>query len=244
MLSNQPARPREFASTLWSVVFKAGSEQDSDSAAAMEQLARLYWYPLYAFARHTVKDGDKAMDLTQSFFALLLEKRLVARANPARGRFRSFLLTSFKNFIGQERIKTNAAKRGGGEPILSFDAQEAEIRFAREPADHQSPDKLFERRWALTLIETVLRRLGDEMHAGGRGAQFERLQSFIGGEKPAENYASAARDLGSSEGALRTTVHRMKQRYRELVREEVAQTVSTEAEFEEELRHLFRVLAS
>jgi RNA polymerase sigma-70 factor (ECF subfamily) len=247
-MSAEESFPREllatdFVTTLWSVVLLAGNEESAGAAAALDKLARTYWYPLYVFARRSGHDTDGARDLTQSFFLHLLETRLVAKADPSLGRFRTYLLTSFKNFIRQEWQRARAQKRGGGMEHLSIDAQEAETRYGMEPIDLQSADKLFEHRWAVQLVERVLQKLEEEMREAGKGALFERLQGFLVGDRDQGGYAEAARVLGQTEGALRVAVHRLRQRYRELFHEEVAQTVSSPQGFEEEMQHLLQVLS-
>jgi RNA polymerase sigma-70 factor (ECF subfamily) len=222
----------------------AGQGDHEQSAKALEKLARLYWYPLYTFARRQSNDAETAKDLTQGFFAHLLEKRLIARADPAAGRFRSFLLASFKNYIGQERLKATAQKRGGGVPLVALDDETAEDRYRLEPVDARSPEVLFERRWAVTLIETVLTRLEAECQQGGKVGHFAEMKPFLLGDRGTISHAELGARLGLSEGAARVAVHRLRQRYRELFREEVAQTVTNPAELEEELRHIFAILAS
>jgi RNA polymerase sigma-70 factor (ECF subfamily) len=203
-----------------------------------------YWYPLYAFARRAGLAPPDAQDATQGFFERLLEKSILAKAAPQSGRFRSFLLTSFRNHIGQERLKAAARKRGGGAQVVSLDETVAEERYRREPADLLDPDRLFERRWVVTLIETVLQRLETDYATAGRLAQFAAMKPHLTGDPGPTIYAELAAQLGSSEGAARVAVHRLRQRYAELFRTEVAQTVASPAELEEELRHICRVLAS
>jgi len=233
-----------FATTLWTVVRAAAGTDESKAAAALEQLCRRYWYPLYAFARRRGHDAEAAQDLTQGFFGHLLEKNLFSRANRGAGKFRSYLLTSFKNFIGQERLRAQAQKRGGGQELLSIDAEDAEGRYRLEPLEKEDPESLFDRRWAISLFERVLERLEQELRESGKGAQFERLQDFLTGDGAKVAYADLAGELGVSEGALRVTVHRLRNRYRELIREELAQTVSTAEELQDELSYLIKVLSS
>lgn len=229
---------REFRTTHWSVVLQAGRDSSIQSAQALEQLCRTYWYPLYAFARRTGLTPHDAQDATQSFFEHLLEKSMLAKADPQRGRFRSFLLTSFKNQLGLAHRKATAQRRGGGAQIISLDETAAEDCYVREPADAQDPGQLFERRWVLTLIELVLQRLESEYVASGKAAQFAAMKPYLTGDQGRATFAQLATQLGSTEGAARVAVHRLRQRYHELFRTEVAQTVTSAAELEEELRHI------
>lgn len=231
-----------FRTTLWGVVRIAGGASGDAADAAVEQLCRIYWYPIYAYARRGGHPPAEAEDLTQEFFGHLLRKNFFGRANAEAGRFRSFLLTSFKNFAAQARIREQARKRGGDAVLISFDAQDAEARYRLEPPDIRSADRLFDRRWAVTLIERVMQQLEAEMQLMGKGAQFERLQHFLPGDR-AHSYAEASRDLGLSEAALRVAVHRLRQRCRELFRAELAQTVAAGEDFEAELRYVLQVLA-
>ena len=231
-----------FCTTLGSVVRTAGRSSGRAAEAAIEQLCQAYWYPLYAFSRRMGSTPPEAQDLTQEFFQHLLQSNLFGRAEPAAGRFRSLLLTSFKNFTGQARIKARAQKRGGGLEFVSIEMQEAEGRYQLEPTDGRSPDRIYDRRWAVTLIERVLQRLESEATMTGRRHQFNTLQRFLVGDKEG-GYAEISRDLNLSEGALRVAVHRLRLRFRELFREELAQTVASSADFDEELRHIFTVLA-
>jgi RNA polymerase sigma-70 factor (ECF subfamily) len=233
-----------FATTHWSVVLAAGHAETPTARAALESLCQLYWYPLYAYARRRGFSVEDAQDLTQAFFARLLEKQSLEKASPARGRFRAFLITSLKNFLANEWDKAHAARRGSGQRLLSRDARIAEERYLAEPADEQSPDKLFERRWAVTLLESVLRRLREDYARGGRGELFERLKDFLWGEKNLSSYSKFGTECGMSEGAVKVAVHRLRRRYRDLLREEVAHTVTGPEEIEEELRHLRAVLKS
>lgn len=220
----------------------AGEANEQQASAALEKLCRLYWYPLYAFARRSGKDPETAKDLTQGFFAHLLEINLIGRVDRSAGRFRSYLLTAFRNYIGQEHRKSQAQRRGGGRELVSIDAEDAEGRYHLEPITQTDPEKLFEHRWAVSLVERVLQRIEQELNEAGKGNQFQRLQGFLIGDKGQPTYAEIAADLGLREGALRVIVHRMRERYREMIREEVAQTVSDSSEFEDEMRHFIRIL--
>jgi len=232
-----------FATTHWSVVLSAGDRRSPESSRALETLCQTYWYPLYAYVRRTGRRPEDAQDLTQAFFERLLEKDWLSAADQKRGRFRSFLLSSLKHFLANEWDRMSAQKRGGHLRILSLDAQSAETRFHREPADTASPDKAFDRRWALTLLDTVLSRLQTEYASEGKSKLFETLKGTLGGDRASAPYARIARELESSEGAVKVAVHRLRQRYRRLLRSEIAQTVEKEADVEDELRHLFAALS-
>jgi RNA polymerase sigma-70 factor (ECF subfamily) len=228
-----------FATTRWSLVLAAGAGGSSEGVRkALTTLCETYWYPLYAFLRSRGSSVEDAQDLTQAFFARLLEKHDLRQADPARGRFRSFLLTSLKNFAANEHDREIAKKRGGGVPIVSLEFESAEDRFQMEPPTHDTPERIFDRRWALTLLDRVLSRLKAEMADGGRQAQFERLKTYLTGDQPQLSYAQTAGELGMSEGAVKVAVHRLRRQFRDLLRDEIAQTVSSPEEIEDELRHL------
>jgi RNA polymerase sigma-70 factor (ECF subfamily) len=238
----EPVGPRQFATTHWSVVLAARA---SDAVEAREALARLceaYWYPLYAYIRRAGYCADMAQDLTQEFFARLLERDFLAAVDQDRGRFRSFLLAACRHFLANERDRERAQKRGGGRPVLSFHSRDAETRYSREPVDDLTPDRLFERRWALTLLDRVLGRLREEYCARGKGEQFDWLRTYLVGDRNALAYAEVARKLGTTPGAIKVLVHRLRQRYRELLHEEIAPTVETPEQVDEEIRQLFTAL--
>ncbi len=214
-----------FTTTRWSVVLSAGAARTPASADALETLCRAYWYPLYAYARRWGRSPDDAQDVVQGFFARLLENGALGAADPGRGRFRSFLLTSFRNFITNESARASARKRGGGVSVLSIDAARPEERYALEPVTDETPDRLFLRSWALALLRTVLGRLRAAYADQGKEALFERLEPFIVGAGDG-SYGDAAEATGLTAGALRVTVHRLRRRYRDTLREEVAQTLS------------------
>jgi RNA polymerase sigma-70 factor (ECF subfamily) len=231
---------RQFATTRWSLVLAAGA--DVSSAGAHEALATLcetYWFPLYAFLRSRGYDAEHAQDLTQAFFARLLEKHSISQADPARGRFRSFLLASLKHFAANEHDRATAKKRGGATPILSLEVEGAEGRFQMEPPTDETPERVFDRRWALTLLDRVMSRLETEANHGGRPAQFESLKGYLTGEQPQLSHAATAARLGISEGAVKVAVHRLRRQFRDLVRDEIAQTVTSPEEIEDEIRHLW-----
>jgi len=233
-----------FDTTHWSVVLAAGHPSSPDSSRALATLCQSYWYPLYVYVRRKVRNTDEAQDLTQEFFATLLEKEYLAVARPQRGRFRSFLLTAFKNFLANEWDKRKAQKRGGSHSPIPLDFTVGEDRYLREPADELTPERIYERQWALTLLDRVLGRLRDEFVQAGKEEHFDRLKLFLTGQKAAVSYTDVARDLGTSEGAAKVAVHRMRRRYRELLRAEIAETVSGPGEVEDEIRSLFNTLGS
>jgi RNA polymerase sigma factor (sigma-70 family) len=232
-----------FATTHWSVVLAAGHGSNPAAQAALESLCQSYWYPLYAYVRRSGREPEEAKDLTQDFFAHFLGRNRVSLADPARGRFRTFLLTAMQHFLANEWKKENRLKRGGDQGFLSLDAGAGEERFATEPPDAATPETIYERRWAAALLERVLRLLGEECAATGRAAQFEELKASLWGENRGATQAEIAARLGMSEGAFKTAAHRMRARYRELLRAEIAHTVASPAEIDEELRHLIAVMS-
>jgi len=243
LLTPAPAPPaRQFNTTHWSVVLCAGQDQSSQGTAALENLCRTYWPPLYGFIRRQGYSPEDAQDLTQSFFVLLIERNDFRAVDPRKGKFRTFLLSSLTHFLANERDWSRAAKRGGGRQIVSLDALESEHRFLAEPVVNASPDKLFDLRWATTVLEEALRALAAEMQAAGRSRQFELLKAYLTGEPGEGDYATIASQLGMTSQAVAVAVHRLRQRYREQVREVVAQTVATPFDLEEEMRHLYEAL--
>ena len=229
---------RSFSATRWSVVLAAAGES-SDALAA---LCRAYWYPLYAFLRRQGLSTHDAEDVTQGFFAHLLGKDALAHVDRAKGRFRTFLLASLKHFLADERDRAHAQKRGGGEAAISLDACEAEERYALEPRDELSPDRLFDRRWALAVIGQALARLGAEYAASGKGALFDALKAQLTAPGGGPSYAEIGAAFGMNEGAVKVAVHRLRQRYGAALRAEIAETVGTAEEVEAELRHLLDAL--
>ena len=237
------SRPEVFATTRWSVVVTAANaEAITHAQKALAELCQVYWYPLYAYVRRRGHAPADAEDLTQAFFVRLLGQQMLAAAQRERGKFRSFLLASLNHFLADEWDKAGAQKRGARR-IVSLDAQTAESRYFAEPHDALAPDKLFERQWALRLLEEVLRLLQAEYAAAGQAALFEHLRFGLTGDKSALPYAELATQLGMTEGAVKVAVHRLRQRYRARLREEIAHTVAGPDEVEEELRFLFRALA-
>jgi RNA polymerase sigma-70 factor (ECF subfamily) len=233
-----------FATTHWSVVLAAACDRDTLAQEALARLCKTYWYPLYAFVRCQGCSPQDAEDLTQEFFARLLAKHYLRDVDRSKGRFRSFLLAALKHFLANEWARARRLKRGGGQTLVPLDALSAESRYGREPADTLTPEASYERRWALTLLNQVLARLAGEQEAAGKQAQFARLQGCLTGEKGLPPYVELAAGLGVTEGAVKVAVHRLRQRYRELLREEIALTVASPAEIEDEIRRLFRALAS
>jgi RNA polymerase sigma-70 factor (ECF subfamily) len=231
-----------FHTTHWSVVLAAHADDPARARDALEQLCTVYWYPLYAFLRRRGHQPADAEDLVQGFIEHLLERQFFQAANPDKGRFRSYLLTSLNHFLADEADRTGRLKRGAGRLLISLDAVVAERRYALEPADPCDPEQLFERRWALTLLDTVLQRLEAEAAESGRANLFRQIKGVLLGDRSAVPYAELGPQLGLSEAALTMTVHRLRRRYRELVREEIAHTVSSPVEIDEEMRHLFQVL--
>jgi len=236
-------KPGAFPATHWSVILAARAGEESQAMTALETLCRGYWYPLYAFIRRQGYDALDAQDLTQGFFARLLEKDYLADVDRRKGRFRSFLLAALKHFLADERDKASALKRGGGQVPISLDAQAAEDRFRLEPAHELTPERLFERRWALSLLGKVFDRLAQDYAEADKQELFAELQEFLAPGAEAVSYALPAQRLHMNEGAVRMAVHRLRQRYGQLFREEVAHTVADPDEIEEEMRHLLRVLS-
>lgn len=232
-----------FPPTLWSIVLAAGETSSPRSREALASLCQTYWYPIYAFLRRGGHPAPDAEDLAQGFFAHLCKNERLSNVGPGKGRFRSFLLASLKNFVVDQSQKSRAQKRGGGRALVSLDAVDAEDRFALEPPDVMDPEKLFERRWALTLLERTLARLQAELQSPDKRERFEVLRDYLLGDPPAETYAEIGRRLGLGEGGVKSAVSRMRQRYRELFREEIAGTVANEEEIEAEIRHVFAVLS-
>lgn len=231
------------ATTHWSVVLAAGDAQSPQATAALELLCRTYWYPLYAYLRRRGYGHEDAQDLTQGYLLQLLERQSFARLDRSKGRFRSFLLAGMNYFLADQHDRASAQKRGGGHPILSLDAQTADRRYRLEAVDERSPDKLFERAWALALLDCVLARLEQEFREAGKAELFEWLRVFLVADRGQETYADVAEGAGMTGEAVRKAVHRMRQRYYELFREAIAQTVADPAEVEEEMHHLCRVIA-
>jgi RNA polymerase sigma-70 factor (ECF subfamily) len=225
-------------------VLAADGSDTAQASAALEKLCRTYWHPLYAYLRRRGCEPHDAEDLTQGFFVHLLERGTLRRVDRNQGRFRSFLLASLNYFLADEQARARALKRGGGRGTLSLDAEQAEEGYRLQPKDERSPEKIFEHRWAMTLLDQVLAKLAREFADGGKADLFERLQPFLVSGAGARTYAQIAVEVGLSEEAFKKAVQRMRLRYHQLFREEIAQTVSSPAEVDEELRHLCVVMAS
>ena len=232
----------QFPTTRWTMVAAAGDPQRKDARSALVSLCESYWYPLYAYLRRRGYPADQAQDLTQEFFVRVLEGRYLDRADPEKGRFRSFILTSLKFFVADEEDRQHARKRGGG-LVVALEFSSSEERYQREPAHDETPERIFERRWALSVLERVVERLRSEFVQHGRPEHFERLKVFLLGQSEAP-YAALAREMNTSEGALKVAIHRLRKRYRELFRQEIADTVADPAEVEAELRYLAAVLTA
>lgn len=228
-----------FATTRWSLVLAARQKESVASSRALAELCEAYWYPLYAFVRRSGHDVDAAQDLTQAFFAKLLERHDLEVADRERGRFRTFLLTALQNFIRNEWRKGQRKKRGGGVETLSIDLDRGEKSYRLEPTDGVTPEKVYERRWALTVLEHTLAKLKSEYEESGRAEIFAALHDSIAAGHPRLPYSELAKELGKSEGALRTAVSRLRSRYRELLRQEIGETVGGSGEVDAELQALF-----
>jgi DNA-directed RNA polymerase specialized sigma24 family protein len=244
MSAGQPNTPpdaekRHFATTRWSVVLAAGDHQRDDAQEALTRLCETYWYPLYAYVRRRVDSVHEAQDLTQEFFSRLLEKDYVAAADPERGRFRAFLLTAFKHFLSKERDKARAQKRGGGRAPLSLDLASGESRYMTGPTDTLTAEQLYDRQWTVGILDRIMRRLEGEMRESGKADWFDRLKGFIAGGADGATFAKTAKSLGTTEAAAKMATHRMRKRYRELLRHEIAETVEHVADVEDEVRSLF-----
>lgn len=219
----------------------AGENGSPQAEAALEKLCRTYWYPLYAYVRRQGHGPHDAQDLTQGFFARLLEKNYLGAVEREKGKFRSFLLAALNHFLANERDRVNAAKRGGGKALVSLD-DTAENLFSLEPVSNLSPEMTFEKRWATTLLEQAFTRVREEFVAAGKAPMFDRLKIFLADEANPGDYAAVAAELGLTANTVAVSVHRLRQRYRELVRSEIANTVASPNEIEDEMRHLFTVL--
>ena len=239
-----PSQAGAFETTHWSLVLKAKDDRAPGGIAALEKLCRAYWQPLYSHARRRGYSPADAQDLTQEFFSRLIARNALEGVNPTAGRFRSFLLASLDHLMANEADKAQTLKRGGGHRFISLDGEEAESRFARETAGRadDSPEKAFDRGWALTVLERALARLREEMTAAGKRSQFDRLKVFLSDVAREGDYAALADPLGLDSGGVAVAVHRLRKRYREIVCSEIAQTVGTEAEVNDEMRHLFAAL--
>lgn len=239
-----PQRRRAFETTRWSLVLAAAGRVTPEADRALAALCATYWYPLYAFVRRRGHDPERAADLTQGFFVRLLEKNDFQSLDPARGRFRAFLLAACKHFLANERDWATAQKRGGGCFPVPIDRRDAEGRYLAEPAHNLTPERLFDRRWAILLLDQSLDQLGREYEQAGKGARFERLKCVLTGCEPAGTYAETGEALGMTEAAVKKAAQRLRDRYREILRERIAETVDDPGQVDDEIRALFGVLAS
>lgn len=228
-----------FATTRWTVVLTAGQRHTPQADHALEELCKTYWFPLYAYVRRRGHTKQDAEDSVQAFFARFLAKNYLAGLNAERGRFRAFLLASLKNFLTNEWKKSQRLKRGGGDTVLSLDWETADTKFQVAATNEPSPDKAFDREWAVALLAQVIERLRAECAADGKAKQFEQLKIFLTAGKGAVPHADVARSLGMDEGAVRVATHRLRKRYRELLRDEIAHTLAAPAQVDEEMRALF-----
>ena len=240
-----PGDPAQFRTTRWSAILIAAESQMPGSEEALSALCRDYWYPLYAFARRRGYPPHDAQDLTQGFFLSILKRHALKQADPARGKFRSFLLSSFQNFLADESDRARALKRGGDREFLFLDAEEAESRYELEQTDQLTAEKIFDARWAMALLTRAAKRLQEECAIAGETARFEILRPFVGVElgKSPPTYEEVARALGVSVGAAKTTIHRFRKQYASLLRQEVSRTVSDPTEIDDEIRALCEALA-
>ncbi len=220
----------------------AGKGDASGSQTALEELCRRYWVPLYAYARRRIRDVHEAQDAVQGFFSYLLEKNTVAFAEEERGRFRSFLITAFRHFLANEHDKRSALKRGGGKPVLSLDFSAGDAQYCHEPVDHVTAERLYDRQWIVTLLERVLGQLREAMAQSGKEKHFETLAPFLSGAHSESSFAEAGRRLGMTEGTAMVAAHRLRTRYRQMLRAEIAETLNDPAEVEDEIRRLFNCL--
>jgi RNA polymerase sigma-70 factor (ECF subfamily) len=241
-LVSAPRQPNRFDTTHWSLVQAAGEGESSEARAALATLCEIYWWPLYWFARRRGHDADQAQDLTQGFLTRLIEKGDARDARPDRGRFRSFLLSAFTHFIQNQAQFDRAQKRGGGVPPLPLEFDAAEDRYRREPSDARTPETAFDRRWALTLLDQAFQRLRREESDAGRAAEFDLIKPGLLGQSPAGGYEAWARTLGTTEGAVKVAVHRLRKRFQQALRDEVAHTVSLATDVDDELRYLMAAL--
>lgn len=240
---NDPSNQPGFRSTRWSIVAAASNPAAPEAAVALAQLCEQYWYPLYVFARRRGYSADEAQDLTQGFFTRMIEKHDAAAANPERGRFRTFLLSAFQHYISNQRDRDAALKRGGGAELLPLDFGDAEDRYIREPAHNDTPETAYIRRWVLALLERVLARLEAEFSEEGKADLFARLRPFLTPEADTPPYRELCISLNISESALKVAVHRMRRRYRELLTEEVAHTLTSPEQVQEEITFLIQAFS-
>ncbi|OFW26555.1 MAG: hypothetical protein A3H97_05975 [Acidobacteria bacterium RIFCSPLOWO2_02_FULL_65_29] len=236
-------RAGRFATTRWSLVLAAGQKSNARSAEALASLCEMYWYPVYAFIRRQGNRAEEGADLTQEFFSRVLEKNYLHDADPARGRFRAFLCGSIRHFLSNERDRARTLKRGGNQPPISLEVETAEGTYQLEPRDDLTPEKLFDRRWALILLERVLARVREEQVSAGKAGLFDHLKGFLTGDSEGVPYADVARALGMSEGAVKVAVHRLRRHFRDTLVEEIAETVSDPADIDAEIAYLLKAVS-
>src|SRR6266516_1989036 len=241
---DSPITSRGFHTTHWTIVLAAREKDGRVAREALASLCSTYWYPLYAFIRRQGSSPHEAEDLTQGFFFHFLERHALGHVQPAAGKFRSFLLACLKNFLANERERAHAQRRGGGQSLVPLSGSDAETRYALEPAEERAPEALFERRWALAVIERAMTELRHEFVTAGKSELFEALQGFLPGGHGDASRTDLAAKRGVSVGAIDVAVHRLRQRFGALLRQQVAQTVSSAAEVEEEIRYLISVIGS
>ena len=239
-----PPRAGRFATTRWSVVLAAGQKSNARSAEALASLCEMYWYPVYAFIRRQGYHADEGADLTQEFFTRVIEKNYLHDVDQSRGRFRSFLCASIRHFLSNERDRARTLRRGGNQPVISLDVQTADERYHLEPRDYLTPEKLFDRRWALTLLERVLVRLRDEHSSVGKAELFDQLKGFLTGDAEAVPYRDVAKTLEMTEGAVRVAVHRLRREFRDMLIQEIAETVSDPADINAEIEYLLKAVSA
>lgn len=238
------ASGRRFVTTRWTLVMAAGRAPSAAGRDALAELCQLYWPPLYAYARRRGHSVEEAQDLTQAFFTRFLEKHDVEDADPARGRFRSFLLKAFQHFLFNQHERAHAGKRGGGVHFVPLEIEAAEARYAAEPSDTLTPERIYERQWAVAVIDRARAHLRADLSAAGKQPLFDALHDLLMGDKPDRSFADIGRTLAMSEGAVRVTVHRLRRRLRDLIRAEILITVADDKDVDEELDYLIEVLAA
>jgi RNA polymerase sigma-70 factor (ECF subfamily) len=241
---SENSAPRVFATTHWSVVVAAGKGDSAPARVALETLCRAYWYPIYAYVRRKGYAPEEAQDLTQEFFAQLIAKERLRLADQNKGKFRSFLLATLNYFLAREWNRAHCQKRGGQFTFISRDEQPPEERYKLEPADLETPEKIFLRQWTLAVLQQAMNALQRECVANGKGDLFQEARQLLSGERDGAPYSEISKRLNMGEGALRVAVHRLRQRYGELLRSEVAHTVGSEEEVDEEVRYLLQVLSA
>jgi RNA polymerase sigma-70 factor (ECF subfamily) len=240
----EPARPRgRFATTRWSLILAAGNPDDARSETALAKLCELYWHPVYSVIRRHGFDADEAADLTQEFFARVLEKNYFRDADPARGRFRAFLSGAVRHFVSNARDRARAVKRGGRHMIVPLEIETAEGWYTLEARDDLTPEKVFDRQWALVVLDRVMARVRDQQVAAGRSEQFDQLKVFLSGRGEGAAYVDVARVLGTTEGAVKVAVHRLRRQFRDALIAEIADTVTSPDEIDAEIRHLMKAVS-